>query len=141
MSESTLNNGRIPLGHQFLSDSWFDELKTLRDAADIPVPDAIKGLVINVEVNEGPFGQVTAHMEDGRFEKGLSDAAPTKLKMPYDIAKKMVVDGDQNAATQAFMSGKIQVEGDMTKIMAMGAAGAPGEAQKALEEQIRAMTD
>jgi putative sterol carrier protein len=129
------------LGHQFLCDSWFDEIKKLRDAADIPVPDVIKDLVINVEVNGGPDGQVTAHMQGGRFEKGLAEGAPTKLKIPYDIAKKMVVEGDQNAATQAFMSGQIQVEGDMTKIMAMGAAGPPGEAQKALETQIRAMTE
>jgi hypothetical protein len=129
------------LGHQFLSDSWFDEVERLRDAADIPVPDVIKDLVINVEIDGGPDGQVTAHMKAGRFEKGLAEGAPTKLKIPFDIARKMVLEGDQNAATQAFMSGQIQVEGDMSKIMAMGAAGPPGEAQKALEAQIRAMTE
>jgi len=129
------------LGHQFLSDSWFDEIKELRDAADIPVPEAIKDLVINVEVTGGPGGDVTAHMKAGRFERGLAEGAPTKLVIPFDIAKKMVVQGDQNAATQAFMSGQIKVEGDMTKLMAMQGAGPPSEAQKELEEKIRAMTE
>ena len=129
------------MGHQFLSDSWFDEIKELRDAADIPVPEAIKDLVINVEVNGGPGGDVTAHMKAGRFEKGLAEGAPTKLILPFDIAKKMVVEGDQNAATQAFMSGQIKVEGDMTKLMSMQGAGPPSEAQKELEEKIRAMTE
>ena len=129
------------MGHQFLSDSWFDEIKALREAADIPVPEAIKDLVINVAVTGGPGGDVTAHMKAGRFERGLAEGAPTKLVIPFDIAKKMVVQGDQNAATQAFMSGQIKVEGDMTKLMAMQGAGPPSEAQKQLEEKIRAMTE
>jgi len=129
------------LGHQFLSDSWFAEVARLRDAADIPVPEAIKDIVINVEVSDGPGGVVTAHLKAGRFEKGLEEGAPTKLKIPFDIARKMVVEGDQAAATQAFMAGQLQVEGDMMKLMAMQAAGPPSEAQKALEAQIRAITD
>jgi hypothetical protein len=129
------------LGYEFLSDGWFDEVARLRDSADIPVPDAIKDTVINVEVSGGPGGEVAAHMKAGRFEKGLEEGAPTKLKIPFDIARKMVVEGDQNAATQAFMSGQIQVEGDMMALMAMQAAGPPSDAQKALEEQIRAMTE
>ena len=32
------------MAYEFLSDGWFDEVARLRDSADIPVPDAIKGL-------------------------------------------------------------------------------------------------
>ena len=38
----------------------------------------------------------------------------------------MFVKGDQSAAMQAFMGGKIKVEGDMTKLMAMQSGGAGG---------------
>jgi len=130
-----------PVGHQFLSDSWFEEVTKLRDAAAIEVPDALKDLVINVEVSGGPDGDVGAHMAKGGLLKGLADGAPTKLKIPYDVARKMMVDGDQSAAMQAFMSGQIQVEGDMTKLMSMQGGGPPSDAAKKLEEQIRAITD
>ncbi len=53
----------------------------------------------------------------------------------------MIIEEDQAAAMQAFMSGQIQVEGDMSKLMAMQAGGPPSDAQKKLAEQIRAMTD
>ncbi len=130
-----------PVGHQFLSDSWFEEVNKLRDAAAIEVPDALKDLVINVEVSGGPDGDVGAHMAKGGLLKGLADDAPTKLKIPYDVARKMMVDGDQSAAMQAFMSGQIQVEGDMGKLMAMQGSGGPSDGQKKVSEQIREMTE
>ena len=47
---------------------------------------------------------------------------------------------DQNASMQAFMSGQIQVEGDMTKLMSMQAAGPPSEEAKQLQDLIKQMT-
>ena len=129
------------MGHTFLSDSWFSEVDKLSAAANVEVPAAIKDLVINVEVTGTPDGSVEARMEAGALEKGYDASAPTKLIIPFDVARKMMVDGDNAAAMQAFMSGQIKVEGDMSKIMAMQGGGAPSEASKKLAEQIRAMTD
>lgn len=129
------------MGHAFLSDSWFSEVSKLRSAANIETPAALKDLVINVHISGTPDGDVQARMAAGEFLKGAADDAPTTLKIPYDVARKMIVEGDQAAAMQAFMSGQIQVEGDMTKLMQMQAAGAPSDAQKKLEEQIREITD
>ena len=42
---------------------------------------------------------------------------------------------------QAFMSGQIQVEGDMTKIMAMQAAGQPSEKALEVQKRISEMTE
>ena len=53
----------------------------------------------------------------------------------------MMVENDQNAAMQAFMSGQIQVEGDMSRIMAMQAAGPPSSESQQLSERIRQMTE
>ena len=113
------------MGHAFLTDSWFDEAEKIRASVDPEVPDAVKDLVINLVVKDGPDGDIEARMEAGRFAKGLADAAPTKLTVPYDVAKKMFIDNDQNASMQAFMSGQIQVEGDMAKLMSMQAGGPP----------------
>ena len=129
------------MGHAFLTDSWFDEIEKIRAAIDPEVPDAVKDLVINLVVKGGPDGEIEARMEAGRFMKGLADAAPTKLTVPYDVAKKMFIENDQNAAMQAFMSGKIQVEGDMAKLMAMQAGGPPSADAVKVQEAVSAMTD
>ena len=71
---------------------------------------------------------------------GLADAAPMKLTVPYDTAKGMFIDGNQQAAMQAFMSGQIKVEGDMSKLMAMQGAGGPSPEQQAFQEKLKAIT-
>ena len=129
------------MAHVFLSAGWLDEVDRLQEAADLPVPDSIKDIVINVEVSGGPDGDVAAHLKAGRFKRGRDEAAPTTLRIPFDIARRMLVEGDQNAAMQAFMSGQIKVEGDMTKVMAMQSGGPPSDAQKKLEVEIRSMTE
>ena len=130
------------MGQAFLSDGWFDEVKKIADAAgDLELSDAIKDIQINLEVRDGPDGTIEAHIVGGAFGKGLLPDAPTKLKVPYEVAGKIFIEQDQNAGMQAFMSGQIQVEGDMSKMMAMQAGGGPTEKQKKVQEQILAMTD
>jgi putative sterol carrier protein len=52
----------------------------------------------------------------------------------------MFVNDDQAAAMQAFMSGQIKVEGDMSKLMAMQSQGARGDDGSAMQEMMRAIT-
>ena len=58
--------------------------------------------------------------------------------MAYAVAKKLFVDGDQAAGMQAFMSGQIKVEGDMSKLMAMGQGGGTDPAIAAKIKEITA---
>jgi hypothetical protein len=125
--------------HPFLSDDWFAEVDKLRSEAPEP-PAAMKDLTVNIVVEGGPEGDKELHMSGGQFEQGLADAAPTKLKVPYDVAKSMFIDGNQQAAMQAFMSGQIKVEGDMSKLMAMQSAGGPSAEQQAFQEKLKALT-
>lgn len=127
------------MAHEFLSDEWMDAVEALRDEAPEP-PAATKDLVINLVVPDSPFGERQAHMAGGQFERGLHDSAPTKLTVPYEVAKSVFIAGDQQAAMQAFMSGKIKVEGDMTKLMAMQTAGAPSPEQEAFQAKIKDLT-
>jgi hypothetical protein len=129
------------MGHVFLSDSWFEEVERLRAEVNPEVPAAIKDLVINMVVKDGPDGDIEARMDGGRFVKGLADNAPTKLIVPYDVAKKMFIEQDQNASMQAFVSGQIQVEGDMAKLMSMQGAGPPSEDAKKVQDAVTAMTE
>ena len=128
------------MGFKFLSDGWFEEAERVRAEINPPVPDLLKDLVINLKVTDGPAGDIEARMAAGRFEKGLAANAPTTLTIPFDVAQKMLIEQDQNAAMQAFMSGQITVEGDMTKIMTLQAV-TPSPESKEVQELVRAMTE
>ena len=126
--------------HPFLSDSWFDEVDKLR--AEAPEPTAaMKDLTINIVVTGGPDGDKEIHAKAGQFERGLVDGAPTKLTVPYDVAKSIFIEGNQQAGMQAFMSGQIKVEGDMTKLMAMQSAGGPSAEQAAFQQKLKDITE
>jgi hypothetical protein len=128
------------MGHVFLSKSWFDEVDKITDEVAPPIPPAIKDLIINFRVKGGPEGDVEARMEGGRLLRGFGASAPATVNLPFDVARKMMVENDQNAAMQAFMTGQIQVEGDMTRLMAMQAAGPPSAESQTVAERVRAMT-
>ncbi|MFP5327706.1 MAG: SCP2 sterol-binding domain-containing protein, partial [Acidimicrobiia bacterium] len=122
------------MAYNFLSDDWFDAVQGLRDEAPEP-PAAMKDLTLNVVVKGGPDGDREVHLSGGQFERGFAGGAPTKLTVPYDVAKSLFVEGNPQVAMQAFMSGQIKVEGDMSKLMAMQAGGmaAPSPEQKAFQ--------
>src|SRR3954467_2470896 len=120
--------------YQFLSDQWLEEVQKL--AAEAPSGMMPESVELNMVVTGGPEGDKEMHVAKGAFATGLLDSAPTKLTVPYQVAKDMFVKGDQSAAMQAFMSGQIKVEGDMSKLMAMQGQNSGGDAelQKKLQE-------
>lgn len=126
------------MSHTFLTDAWFDAVEELR-AEQPDAPAALADATINITVTDGPDGDVDVHLADGAFDRGHADDAPTKLTVPYETAKKLFIEGDQSAAMQAFMSGKVKVEGDMTKVMAMQTA-APTPEQEAFQAKLADLT-
>ena len=124
----------------FLSDAWLEEVKAIAEEAGgggMMPPSA----EINMVITGGPEGDKELHVAGGVFQSGLLESAPTKLTVPYDVAKDMFINGNQQAAMQAFMSGKIKVEGDMTKLMAMqGGASPDPAAAEALQKRIKEIT-
>jgi hypothetical protein len=125
--------------YEFLSDKWLEEVQKLAaDSGQGMMPDSVE---LNMVVTGGPEGDKELHVANGSFSTGLLDSAPTKLTVPYQVAKDMFVKGDQAAAMQAFMSGQIKVEGDMTKLMAMQGQGqASGPEADALQAKLRELT-
>lgn len=128
--------------YAFLSADWFDQVARLREkAGDLDLPQTIKDIKLNIEVTDGPEGTVLAHVESGAFASGAIGGASAKLTLGYAVASKLFIERDQQAGMQAFMSGQIQVEGDMGTLMSMQSAGGPSEAQKKLEVEIREITE
>ena len=59
-------------------------------------------------------------MEGGQFLRGAAPNAAVGMTLPYDLAKKMLVENDATAAATAMMEGKIKIEGDMDVVQVQG---------------------
>ena len=128
------------MGFKFLSDKWFEKVEELTHAAgDIGLSDAAKDIIMNIKVTRDG-DDCNMCINGGVITKGLNHASAITISVPYDIARKMFVDQDQNAGTQAYMSGKLKIEGDLTKLMA-SVSIQPTAAQHALNQQIQAITE
>ena len=128
--------------HVFLSDGWIEAAKAAYERNNVTVPYKIK---MNQVITGCPFepSEVRTFIDtsDGsmRTGKGEVDGAEVTLTTDWETSRKIIVEQDQSAAMQAFMSGKIKVTGDMTKIMMMN-ANPPTDAQKAAAEDIKNLT-
>jgi putative sterol carrier protein len=132
------------VGHEFLSDDWINAAKAIRDkyAGEITTkPPAIK---MNQVITDTPGGEdIKMYLDTSSGEmimdKGELPDADVTITLPYDVAKKQMVDQDQAAAMQAFMSGKVKVQGDMMKLMGMQGMGADPVTGK-INDEIKEMT-
>jgi len=130
--------------YPFLSDQWFSEVRRIQAEHADAVPPEVE-VRMNLRVTEVPFGtDVVMHMATsaGRAEWGeghLPDADIT-LTLGYGTAKEMFVDADPQAAIEAFMAGRIVVQGDLTRLMALQAA-APPPGAPALAKALQDITE
>jgi hypothetical protein len=125
------------VAHEFLSDEWFAAVEALGPPPPASGPDPGP---VNVVVTRTDGDDIQLHFAEGKMVRGLDDAAPTTLTTPYEVAKALFVKRDQQASMQAFMSGQIKVQGDMAKLMAMGAA-TPTPEQEAFSKQVLDLTE
>ena len=110
--------------YKFLTDEWVEAARKIREEAAAPAaaPQPVK---MNLVITEVPFGEgtVEAHMDstngEVKLDLGHLDIPDVTATLDYDTAKAMMVDANPQAAMQAFMAGKIKLQGDMTKAMAL----------------------
>jgi putative sterol carrier protein len=114
--------------YEFLSDEWIAAAQAIREEYEGTTTTAPPPMRMNVVITDVPFGDgsMDAHIDttDGELSLDLGHLDPSDLTVTVDYltAKAIFVDQDQQATMQAFMGGKIKVQGDMTKLMAMQAA-------------------
>jgi hypothetical protein len=126
---------------KFLSDEWFSKVKELTaDAGEIAIPAPLKELTINLNVTGADGGTKNVHLTGGQFAQGSASAAPVTVSLPADIAKKIFIDLDPQAGMQAFMSGQMRVDGDVTKLMVLQSVQ-PSEQLRDLLDDIKEMTE
>jgi len=131
--------------YPFLSDEWVTEARKIREEFEGKggaVPHQVR---MNLVITEVPFQaeSIDAHMDssDGQLKLDLGhiDPADLKVTVDYGTAKAILVEGNPQAGMQAFMAGKIKVEGDMAKLMALQAAPPDATAQE-VAGRLRAIT-
>ncbi len=124
----------------FLSDEWFDKVDTLTaEAGDLNLPPALAGMALNMTVVQSGKEDVNLALNGGKIQKGSTSDAKATLTMDEETLRKVFLEFDMAAAMQAFMTGKIKVQGDMSQLMALQTAR-PSDEQKALFQRVLEMT-
>ena len=132
--------------HTFLTDEWMAAARELRERYADRMPAVTVEVRINQIITDVPFGDGTVHAfvdsSDGTLdlELGQLDDADVTLTVDYETAKAMVVDQDPTVVMQSFMAGKITVQGDMMKLMAMQMAVPANEASAELAAELQQIT-
>lgn len=110
--------------HPFLSDEWIVAARALHEthrSALPPLPGA--PVRMNLVVEEVPFddGLLEAHLDTSsgslEIDLGHLSTADVRVTLGYVTAQAILVDGNGQAALQAFMAGQIRVEGDLAVLL------------------------
>jgi dihydroxyacetone kinase DhaKLM complex PTS-EIIA-like component DhaM len=123
------NGGGRVAKHPFLSDPWLTEARKIYDEYKGKAPAPSQAVKMNQVITDVPFGEgtINAHIDTSSGELAMDtghlDVADVKVTLDYATAKAVLVDGNMQAAMQAFMAGKIKAEGDITKLMALQTSG------------------
>jgi putative sterol carrier protein len=131
--------------YPFLSEEWLDAAKKIREEYKGKTAPPAHAVRMNQVITDVPFGDgsIDAHMDtsSGEMEMDIGhiENADLTVTLDYATAKAILVDGNPQAGMQAFMAGKIKVQGDMTKMMAMQQAS-PDPIQLEIAGKIKEIT-
>lgn len=134
------------MAHAFLSDEWITAAREIRarhagDAAPAPI-----SLKLNLIVSGAPFGDdpIKSHVDTSSgsvvMELGHLDDAEVTVTTDYETAKSLFLATDPAAGMQAFMAGKIVVQGDMMKLVVLPTMAVADETAQAITSEIRQIT-
>jgi hypothetical protein len=112
--------------YPFLSDEWVIEAH--RIYLEVEAAGGLAGVTVspvrlNLIVTEAPFSDrpIDAHVDttSGRvaISIGHLPAPDVTVSMGYGTARALFVSGDMQAVMQAFMGGRIRVDGDLSKLL------------------------
>jgi len=137
------------MSHPFLSSSWMEAAKAIREkyadqATKVTTSIRMNQVITDVPEGVGTDSMIKLYMDtssgDVVMELGELEGADLTLTTDYDTARKLFVEQDQAAGMQAFMAGKIKVQGDMMKMMAMQTSMPQDEIAKTIASEIKDIT-
>lgn len=133
--------------HPFLSPEWIEEARALHAEYIDQVEAPDEPVRLNVTVIDAPFaeGEVLGHVDttQGSFipEMGHVENPDVAVRVPYEVARQLLVDQQYEMLMISFMSGEIEVEGDVSMIMALQDIDPTAEQQSLAEEVANRLRD
>ena len=130
----------------FLSLEWIEEARRLRQSHSEQAPPISTNIRMNQIVTELPFGEGELHIYVDTsqgfldMEIGELDDPDIIIALDYATAKALFVEMNPQAGIEAFMTGKIRVTGDMTKLMSLQGAMSQNGVD-IIGQQIKDMTE
>jgi hypothetical protein len=130
----------------FLSDEWLQAAEEIRATQSAPAGAPAQPVRMNLVITEVPFGDghLDAHLDTsgGPIDLDIGHLSNPDLTVTvdYQTAKAILVDGNAAAGMQAFMAGKVRVDGDMAKLLTLQSTP-PDAAAADLASRIRAITE
>ena len=130
--------------YEFLSPEWITAAEELRAAYGGDVPAAV-ALTMNLNVTDVPFGSspLRVSLDSSRGVLALAfghlPTADITITVDWATAKALLIEGNPQAAMSAFMAGKVRIEGDMSKLVAMQSTP-PDPVSEGVINQLRAIT-
>jgi putative sterol carrier protein len=101
---------------------------------------------MNQIITDVPFSDdpINAYMDtsqgDLELDLGSLENPDLTVTVDYETAKAIFVEQNPQAGMQAFMAGKIKVQGDMTKLMAMQSQ-APDPVAQQVADRVKEITE
>ena len=131
--------------YPFLSDEWLEAARRIREQHRGSASAPAHVVRMNQVITDVPFGagSMDAHLDTSggevEMDVGHLENPVLTVTLDYVTAKAILVDGNPQAGMQAFMAGKIKVQGDMTKMMVMQ-QGTPDPAAAEIAAKIQEIT-
>ena len=131
--------------YEFLTTEWIEAAKKIRDESDPPENAPAHTIRMNQIITDAPFTgeEIHIHMDtsDGelKLDQGHLESPDLTVTVDWETAKAIFVDQNPQAGMQAFMAGKVKVQGDMTKLMAMQQSAPDPKAQE-MADKIKDIT-
>jgi putative sterol carrier protein len=134
--------------YPFLSDEWLDEARKIRTEYEGKTAPIVHSVKMNLVVTSIPFSDddILAHVDTSTgeliLEEGHLESQDLKVTVDYETAKAILIEGNPQVGMQAFMAGKVRVEGDMAKLMALQATPAAADPSAAeMAARLRDITE
>jgi len=113
--------------YPFLSPEWVEEARRIygraQDIGPLVEGANLSPARVNLIVTDAPFSAtaVQAHVEAGggrlQIDSGHLEKPDVTVSMSYVTARSLFVAGDTQTVMQAFLGGRIRVDGDLSKLL------------------------
>lgn len=118
------------MAYPFLSSEWEAEARKIRAEYSARAPAPPLAIRMNVIITDLPWepGVLRTHVDTSGgeivIELGHLERPDVTVTIEYATTRSLLMGGDPQALLMAFLGGRIKVDGDITKLLALQSSGA-----------------